>query len=225
MTLGNPDLDTGLRRDLEEQYVTARQRIVELEAELVALNTREEAVRTSLDPEAVLDRLHRLADVLAEGNPTRTNIELAHHIVHIDCFSDGRVVMLTHKLGCFEVLQDLLSDPNGSLAETCQEEEPTPGRIKERRLPARRRHGAKSPVSAERAARAADPDRFKHLAGRFVWRDEFRISQTNSWSARHAREVAQLLAETGWTRKKLAAHFGVSKPTIRKALKMAEEQR
>jgi predicted DNA-binding protein (UPF0251 family) len=44
-----------------------------------------------------------------------------------------------------------------------------------------------------------------------------------AWSTEHALEVLQLQQQTKWSHRKLAEHFGKSKPTITQALGTARE--
>ena len=62
-----------------------------------------------VNPQQVVDRLNRLADVLARNNPTRGNVELSLHIDQICCHDDGRVVVRTCKLGALAGTIDLLA--------------------------------------------------------------------------------------------------------------------
>ena len=62
-----------------------------------------------LDPRQVLERMNRLAEVLASGNVTFGNLELGRHIDRIAAYPDGHVVMRTNKLGVFEGASVLLS--------------------------------------------------------------------------------------------------------------------
>ena len=49
------------------------------------------------------------------------------------------------------------------------------------------------------------------------------MPQRRCWSGKHALEVARKLKETGWSQTKLADYFRKSRPTIRRALKLAEK--
>ena len=145
-SLGNPDLDPALRADLEADYAAARARLHELEAALEGLDGQEVRRRRLLDPAAVLDRLRRLDEVLAAGNPTLGNLELGRHIDRIDAFPDGSVVLRTSKLGIFEGAAALLARPDaaplpsatadGSVRTvTPRPARPSPGRVADARRP------------------------------------------------------------------------------------------
>ncbi len=64
-----------------------------------------------VDAQQVVDRLNRLAEVLAAQNPSHTNLELSLHIDAIRCYQDGRVVVRTCKLGGLAGSTDLLARP------------------------------------------------------------------------------------------------------------------
>ena len=68
---------------------------------------------------------------------------------------------------------------------------------------------------------ALDPAPLACLAGRFNFPRELVSSGRRCWAADHAVEVANKRKATGWTQARLAAHFGVSRPTIRRALQIA----
>ena len=165
-----------------------------------------------------------LPEVLALNNPTRGNLELSLHIDRIDCFQDG-------------------TDRHADLQARC------PGRRRRDACHGRRRRqcpgaapaesngGAAAQATPRRRARlrvdggadvkaaantAADPNRFAGLDDRWFWEDVFQIPEKVWPFQEMAIEVAiQRLA--GKTHEELAAEFGVTVPTIRKALAYAAE--
>jgi len=58
----------------------------------------------------VLDRLHCLSAVLAGGNPSALNVELALHIDRIAYYEGGRVVVRTCRLGALAAAANLVRD-------------------------------------------------------------------------------------------------------------------
>jgi hypothetical protein len=68
--------------------------------------------------------------------------------------------------------------------------------------------------------RAVDVNRFADLGTEWFWEDVFQLPEPTYWSKEHATEVAGLRA-TGMTHEQLAARFGVSVRTVRKAPQLA----
>jgi hypothetical protein len=220
ISLAKPDLDPGVRADVEAEYARIRERSGVLEAELAGLDLRDARRDQLVDPRRVLDRLRRLDEVLATGNVTMGNLELARHIDRIDVYPDRRVVMRTSKLGIFE----------GATSELARADPPTPGEAAGPGTP-RIRPRPRGPMRIDETptpapGRAAEippsvaPDRFANLDGKWFWEDTLEIPGRSSWAADHADEAARLRGQ-GWTIARLAAHFGRTPPTIRHALKIA----
>jgi DNA invertase Pin-like site-specific DNA recombinase len=222
ISLANPRLDPLLRADVEAQYGQTKARIVKLESLLAEQNAKQGHLDQILDPERVLDRLHRLADVLGGANPTRGNLELSLHLDRIDCFADGKVLMRTSRLGVFEGAVELLRRPEGQAGGQQDKGQQVLGQIQLRR---RARHRieedlSKGKVHPPEMERATNPHRFAGLEDRWFWQDGLEAPQVSGWAEKNAAEVAGLRA-TGMTVEKLATHFGKTPPTIRKALKLA----
>src|SRR6185312_10107759 len=67
-----------------------------------------------------------------------------------------------------------------------------------------------------------DPERFAGLADGFFWSDDVTVERTLSWAEANAEAVAQARSR-GRTHEQLADEFGVSIPTVRKALRIAAQ--
>ena len=225
-SLGNPDLDPALRADLEADYAAARARLHELEAALEGLDGQEVRRRRLLDPAAVLDRLRRLDEVLAAGNPTFGNLELGRHIDRIDAFPDGSVVLRTSKLGIFEGAAALLARPDAAPLPSATADGPV------RTVTPRRRGRLRvesptlgDPASAPESQPGLDPNRFANLDPEWFWEDALEIPRPTFWSDEHAEEVLRVRREhPDWTVDRLCHHFGVTPPTLRKALRIGEQR-
>ena len=109
-TLAKPNLHSTLREKIEAEYGAALERQQEIDAQLVESEVQGQRLEGLFEPQAVIDRLQRLDQVLAESNPTLGNLELAMHIDRIDVFKDGHVVLRTCKLGVLGDTSQLLSD-------------------------------------------------------------------------------------------------------------------
>jgi hypothetical protein len=201
-------LEQNLEKALQRQQAVERQL-----AEVEALGRHATAV---VDPQQVVDRLNRLGEVLARGDPTRGNLELSLHIDAIRYHQDGRVVVRTCKLGALAGTSDLLAQPEAVSPEAC----PAAGKVmvaKPRRRAVRRVGNADGEQGDLYAAAhaAAAVDRFAGLGPEWFWEETFHIPPRTCWSAEHAQEVARVRRDTGWSLANLAEHFGRSIPTIR----------
>jgi hypothetical protein len=74
ISLAKPDLAAGLREDLERNYNEARERLLAIRSDLAAEDSRRDRHQHLVDPRQVLDRLRRLDEVLASGNPARGEV-------------------------------------------------------------------------------------------------------------------------------------------------------
>ena len=72
--------------------------------------------------------------------------------------------------------------------------------------------------------RNLDPKRFSDLGPEWFWEDTLEVPKPTYWAAEYAAEVVRLRAD-GMTIEKLAAHFGKTPPTIRKALRIGAKAR
>jgi site-specific DNA recombinase len=227
LTLGDRDAPPAVRADIQSEYNTAKQRIREIEAARVKREAGIDQLAKALDPEQVLDRLHGLADVLVRGNATELNLELSRHIDGVDCYADGRAVMRTAEAGIFEGLVDVLSKPRCGKREddTATDAAQYAHLVKPRRRGKLRVLPAAESVTTGRAAKEAPLDlaRFAGLAGKFLWKDVTQAPQRTCWSKERAAEVRRVHEETGLSMNRLAKRFGVSRPTIRRALAIAKE--
>ena len=145
---------------------------------------REQHLGHVIDPQQVVERLGRLDDVLASNNPTLGNLELSLHIDRIECYSDGRVVMRTCKLG-------VLADVGPLLTENMEIAGEAPIKESSERVRPRRRarlrtdgHGDHRDDLKAAAYMAADPDRFDGLPDKWFWSDQFQMPDSpTSWAA------------------------------------------
>ncbi len=227
-SLGNPELDREVRRDLEARYGQMQQRLKAVHAEINEIEHRYRRADELLNPDRVLEQLHQLEEVLGETNPTLLNDVLARHIDRIDVHADGQIIMRTCKLGCFDGLVMLLSDTPPSGDNKQMPPDANGERIRPRRRPRRNLSGLKPYGSKDGGSpllfRPDDPQRFAHLADQWFWNDPLPIQtgRRPCWAAEHAQEVLKMTTQHPvWNQNKLAKHFGVSRPTIRHALRIA----
>lgn len=218
LSLANRDLAPALRAAIEADWENSLHRQQEIERLLAEWQHRHQHLEEVLDPQQVLDCLRRLPEVLALQNPTRGNLELSLHIERILCYQDGTVVMRTCRLGALtgavELLANRAEDP---LANTEVKSEET------RQATPRRRARLRVDGDAQMKAAldtAADPDRFAGLDQKWFWEDVFHIPE-KTWPFQEMAVEAATLRLSGMTHEALAQHFGVTVPTIRKALRYA----
>ena len=219
-SLGNPELSPAIRAAIEAEFQTAADRLGELKAQLAEIQCQAQSVETGCDTDAVLERLERLEQVLADENPTLANLELSMHIDKIECFSDGLVRMRTCKLGVLGDSAELLAESES------QEALNSTGSGQARTIP-RRRSRLRTETSdrdteelKSAAYYAADPHRFACYPEKWFWTDEFRVpEEPRSWAAEHSEEIFLRRQQTGETLEQLAKEFGVTAPTIGAAIR------
>ncbi len=224
-SLANPRLASGVRRAIEASWQQASERRQELENVLSERDAQYEHVLVSVDPTRVIDRLDRLAEIMATNNPTMGNIELSLHIDRIDCFSNGSVAMRTCKLGSLGDAALLLATKDDAVTDReDKSDEHTDGDSQvtpRRRARLRVDHDHSDTEYLQAAAEfAADPNRFSGLDEQWFWIDDMQIPKRQSWAQENAVEVAEARAK-GLTMEAVAKHFGKTIPTIRKALRHA----
>ena len=223
ISLAKPELNPAVREDLEVRYADAKASLRELESALEGLEGQAQQKHKLLDPKQVLERMNRLAEVLASGNVTFGNLELGRHIDRIAAYPDGRVVMRTNKLGVFEGASVLLSRSSATATEPSVG---APKKVLPRRRGRLRTEDDLTTVAAhyQDDLRNLDPKRFSDLGPEWFWEDTLEVPKPTYWAAEYAAEVVRLRAD-GMTIEKLAAHFGKTPPTIRKALRIGAKAR
>jgi hypothetical protein len=224
-SLADPELPLRVRGHTVEQCDAALTRVAEIEWLIQNHEAETANLQEMVDPADVAERLDRLAAVLATTNPSAGSVELAHHIDRIDCYSDGRVVLRTCKLGALAGAVDFFSDEAAIVTneQPPQGERSRPG-IKQRRLSRRRLDAgsAPDPELKARAIWAANPRRFSKVDSRWFYERVFQIPKRLSWAEKNAPDVAAR-RKLGHTEEQLAEHFGKSLPTIRASLKIARK--
>lgn len=224
LSLANPRLDSLLRADIENQYGQTKARIAQLQTLLSQHASKAQRVEQVFDPRVVVERLHRLDEVLAGNNPTQGNIELSYHIERIESFEDGKIVLRTTPLGIFDGAVELLRRPlkDGADVEPTSHQYDAVAQVKPRR---RAQLRAEHPElygneSSSVALDITDPCRFDGLDDCWFWEDALELPESLCWAEKFAAEVARLRA-TGKTMEQLATHFDKTIPTIRSALRKA----
>jgi DNA invertase Pin-like site-specific DNA recombinase len=223
-SLAKPALSLAVRELIEKDVETAVERSQEIEQQLAEVDALQRRVSAVVDAQQVVDRLNRLADVLAAHNPSRTNMELSLHIDAIRCFQDGSVAIRTCKLGALAGSTDLFARPQAaSKHDTAGDSLAMAAKPRRRAVRRVSDEGVNQSEMRDAAHRAADVHRFSGLGPEWFWEDSFQIPVKKTWPEVHAREVAAKKAE-GWPMAKLVEHFGRSAPTIRLALRLAQDQ-
>jgi len=217
VTLSKPDLSALVRAQVEQQLDIALKRQQEIDVSLELLASGVKHVEEVLDPKAVIQRLRRLEKVLADGNASDINLELAMHIDAIFVHPDGKVVMRSNRLGIFEGVTELLAGNNsddGPLDDPGDERNGF--QIRPRALSRRRTTG---PAESSKLVKV-DGMIEGHVKLPEKWVDEtvFHMPKLTSWAEDHAEEVFQRRQEAKLSYAKLASEFGVTPPTARAAV-------
>lgn len=225
LSLGNQNLPHAVRTTLESSIAGAFEQIREIDAQLSELRLRTSTAARVLDSQVVAERLNRLPELLASGNPVLVNLELSQHIDRIVCFPDGKVSVRLSRLGALAGAVPLLeSDHSGCDASHDVASGVVPTRPK-RRARAAVVTGARPREDLQATVEwATDPHRFAGLDERWFETCEFQIPLRTSWAEQSALDVARYRLEHRATLEQLSAHFQKSIPTIRKALAFARDQ-
>lgn len=227
-SLAKPDLPPKLRESLESEYSAALDRISEIERLLHRQAAEETLASELVNSKLIVSSLDSLSSILADGDPSLANLMLSMHIDRIDVFNTGRVVMRMCKLGTSpKSIEWFGGQPS--------EASPVPFRNDSSATQARRRTRIRTdlmddetPRLGEVAELATDPNRFAGMPESWFWVDEFLIPEKSCWSKDNAQAVLarylQIQAETGKkpSCNSIAKEFGVSRPTILKALDEAQ---
>jgi transposase len=227
MSLGNPSLPAAARAAIEAGYEKAVGEKDDLQERLAQKASQEQRLKTTLNPDEVIDALRRLDEVMVGANASLTNIELAKHIACIQSDPDGRVILRGTFLGVFEGGVDLLSQDPSPQTDSVAEAGGN-GRVRPRRL-ARRRTGCVNELLGRREEGFADaqpglaPGRFEDLPAEFVWEEPLVLPSKTCWAEENAKAVLDyLLANPSLSLNQIAKHFDTSRPTVSHALSIAD---
>lgn len=221
-SLAKPSLDPSLRAAIESNWSAALHRQDEIQALLAEQDGQQKVMERMLAPGQVVERLNRLAEVLACNNPTRGNLELAMHLDRIDCFVDGKVVVRTCKLGMLTGVAEILAVhdlPAEGDARSAEGHLPKKSKPRRRaRLRTEDGGGITSEEFKAAAYMAADPDRFADLPEKWFWVDEHQMPAREApWYIKNSEAVYRRRQEAELANWQLAEEFGVSEPTIIRA--------
>ena len=224
-SLGYPGIPNEVRRSIELEFDEAIETKSDLEESLSELDYMFQAQSFRLDTKDVLKKMERLSEILAASNPSLVNIELSLHIDKILCKPDGTVTVRFCKLGLagMEVVNAIgLVGVNNNVVQSTDGEDPQACKPRRRaRLSAS--SNLYSAWDLESLAHwATDPHRFEGMDDCWFEEVTFVRPEQKSWSEEHAIAVCEMRM-TGMTHQQLADHFGVTIPTIRKALKIGQK--
>jgi len=230
-SLADPELPHGVRVALQNDWAAAEVRVKEITSLLAEDSWLDSQEASLFDQQDVTERLHRLADVLAAHNPTRSNLELSKFIDRIDCWPSGKVTMRTCKLGLVPDVAAILAEQNQADYKVAAPDKEQTSTSLAKTGPRRRTRLRVLDSDGEDAGDldasiefATDTHRFAGLDDRWFWIDDFQVPKKEYWiDSNHEdvkRKYQEIKHETG---KKpmltqLASHFGVCAPWIRKAL-------
>lgn len=226
VSLSNPSLSATVRYALEADMDQAMERITAIEIRVAEFQSSASRSQAAVDAVAVAERLEGLSEILAAENASATNLVLAQHIAGIYCDSEGKVVVRLCQLGALGN-PELLGVVGSAGQQDGAESEPVT-RASGRRRRTRRNvdpdfHDDEEVIDAANDF-AVDPARFAGLGPEWFTDDVFHVPPRLSWAEEHASNVAEFRLKTNATMEKTAKHFGKSVPTIRQALRHAQEQ-
>lgn len=220
-SLSNPQLDSDVRRMLEEELGNICKRIREIELKIAEIKSADSQKEAALDPNVVADRLSHLSQLLDGENASATNVLLSQHIAAIECDQNGRVVVRNCLLGA-------LADPSQLANSICQlKNHDSKGETKRGRRRTRRTIDGVFDNDDETDAAndfAVDLNRYGSLGPEWFTEDVFQVPDNRPWSQAYAKEVAEYRLGHNATIQELQDHFEKCKPTIYKALNFAKEE-
>ena len=227
-SLGRTDLEERVRRNLESLSAQALQRISEIDQELVSEEVLDRRSRVAVNVTEIAKSLAHLEKTLATENATAVDFVLSLHIDSISCSKEGRVDVRICKLGLVPDVVELIRNANaeGEATMGVPRVRPPNGLNNDAELVWHCTQTIRRRRSGEHAQRlvefAIDPNRFVGLPSQFFWLDSFQVPKRVYWADAHADEVYEEFKKGGVSQAKLARDFGVSVPTIRKAIRIAQ---
>lgn len=224
MSLGDRDLLPAVRSMLAKKSNEAQTELGRLAAEIDALAASERIEAEVLNPEIIMAKLQRLAEMMLGANPSATSLLLAQHIEGIHCFRDGRCELKVCKLGALAGDLEFIPGVEGA-AKTQQVALGSGAEFIPRR---RTRRDARVAIHDDELLDATndfavDPHRFAGMPKEWFVSHILQIPAPTSWARRNAAAVAAYRQEHHASMAELASQFNVSIPTVRKALREAEK--
>ncbi|MEI8383955.1 MAG: recombinase family protein [Planctomycetota bacterium] len=216
-SLMNPDLDSELRRHLEQEFVRINTRLTEIEACQRSKQQRQGEFEPLCRPARVAQELNRIAAILTSQNAPSANIELSRIVDFIEVDLAGKIRIRIANFA-FLLPPDLLYS-NVIPLSAVQVEEPRFLATRGSRIRPACSEKSPSPLHQDTAIRV---DRFDGFDPQWFCTFELQTPKKLSWPEEHAIEVAESRLAEPCTLEKLAARFHVSKPTVVTALKIAE---
>lgn len=228
-TLSEPDLHRSMRQSILQDSADACDRIDEIEILLQESDSADSVLKVATSKEEISQGLARLGTAFEGECATMMNLELSFHIDRIECFSDGRVLLRTCKIGSTPLAiqwfsPELTSPISHDTADNGEDDKTQPRRRGSHHLSAS--GFDEEEVLRDRIRMAVNPNRFEGLPEHWFWVDEFQIPVKTPWVVENAQVVLARYKEIQATGKKpsvngLAREFGKSRPTITRALDIA----
>lgn len=223
LCVGSTQISSEVRHTLLSNMRDAENRLQILRHRIQELESVSQTIKIACDRDMVMSRLTRLTEIIRNGNPSRLNLELSLHIDCIRCSADGKVMLRTCQLGAFSEALDVLRTENSSEEESLSID--TECRVRPRRRAPLRLYGETDydDVLRDIAAFAADPQRFSGINEQWFNEETFSIPAPMGWAEKNCQIVAKKRKE-GLTEQAIADELKVSVPTVRKAIKIAQER-
>lgn len=225
-SLADGNLPAPTRERLNQELSTLYEQRAGLEKQLQQQSAEIDSESfLQLDSAQIQRQLKLLPELLAAGNATRTNVELALHIDKITVFKDGTLKVRIFKLGFLGHQHGRLNEL-GSLLPTSTSSMFAPeGKVaRPRRRTLRDIEDLTCPDDLlEKNLFSQDPYRFDHYPEDLFWTHTLQIEKKVPWCEQHAEEVYQEFQHTP-NKSALARNYGVSAPTIARAIEVYEEK-
>lgn len=217
MTLGDQTIGHALRTSVQMRFDRASSEMDQINATLSSEQIELGELQLLASPLNVATRLAQLSQIIASDHATVMNLALAEHIDEIRCYPDRTVTVRFCHLGALTDSAGLASIP--SLCSASDRSESASIRRKTRR-------NLSSVIEDDTLIPndTLDPRRFMSLQEHWFEEVTFTIPERLHWYQEHACAVAEYRYGTLASIASTAEHFGVTTPTISKALKYAHEK-
>ncbi|QDT36024.1 recombinase family protein [Stratiformator vulcanicus] len=211
--------DSPLRADLRKDYREIDDRLTEIDRQLSDLDADLKKKSRAVDQDEILASIREVVRHLQSESASAVNVGLNSFVDGVFVHSDGRIELRLCLAG--SQAEQIERDDT-----SCDRDEPAFG--PRRRKLHHRQTEADFDLDTDPFDSTMDfatgHDRFGHLGGEFFKTIELTLPEKQTWPEAHAVEVAKYRISTRRSVKQTAEHFGVSYPTLRKALEIARDE-
>jgi len=217
-SLRRHDLPDSLRRQFEDEYGAADVLLRKIECDLSSTEAQTRELTRVVDASEIAVALNSLGTILGSQNISAGNLVLAQHLAAIECHPGGRIVVRSCKLGALSDRAEIIVRNHSA--------KDTGTKLEAPRQRTRRRVECASEADENLEAMnytVLNPSRFAGLGPEWFWVDSLQVPTRRTWPEEHALEVANFRLAHRVSQKATALHFKVSVPTVRIALRIAQD--